>query len=246
MELPFPSPGLRGGLGEGCPATPRSVFCSSRDPADGLGAQAAAAALRGGPGKGLGVGQGRQRQRAAGAVSPALRPSSRPRPPPFPRLPPRLPRLPAAVHGSLGVFLPCSLILSLEAKLNLLHSYMNVTWIRIPSETRVSLARPGGDRAHAVLGWAPSRTEASSQALGRATLGTPPPAQPRREPPAPQALAGRTSGGSQCAWLRGGFFFSCIFPGREYTRPFRKQTAGKSPHTRGLGMRTRCCAGRSS
>lgn len=41
-----------------------------------------------------------------------------------------------------------SLILSLEAKLNLLHSYMNVTWIRIPSETRVSLAcarpRPAG------------------------------------------------------------------------------------------------------
>lgn len=31
----------------------------------------------------------------------------------------------------------CSLILSLEAKLNLLHNYMNVTWIRIPSETRV-------------------------------------------------------------------------------------------------------------
>lgn len=31
-----------------------------------------------------------------------------------------------------------SLILSLEAKLNLLHNYMNVTWIRIPSETRVS------------------------------------------------------------------------------------------------------------
>lgn len=31
-----------------------------------------------------------------------------------------------------------SLILSLEAKLNLLHSYMNVTWIRIPSETRVT------------------------------------------------------------------------------------------------------------
>lgn len=31
-----------------------------------------------------------------------------------------------------------SLILSLEAKLNLLHNYMNVTWIRIPSETRVT------------------------------------------------------------------------------------------------------------
>ena len=30
------------------------------------------------------------------------------------------------------------LILSLEAKLNLLHNYMNVTWIRIPSETRVT------------------------------------------------------------------------------------------------------------
>ena len=39
-----------------------------------------------------------------------------------------------------------SLILSLEAKLNLLHSYMNVTWIRIPSETRVSLARPRTDQ----------------------------------------------------------------------------------------------------
>lgn len=36
-----------------------------------------------------------------------------------------------------------SLILSLEAKLNLLHSYMNVTWIRIPSETRVSLTCTG-------------------------------------------------------------------------------------------------------
>nr|XP_033776924.1 OTU domain-containing protein 7A isoform X1 [Geotrypetes seraphini]XP_033776925.1 OTU domain-containing protein 7A isoform X1 [Geotrypetes seraphini]XP_033776926.1 OTU domain-containing protein 7A isoform X1 [Geotrypetes seraphini]XP_033776928.1 OTU domain-containing protein 7A isoform X1 [Geotrypetes seraphini]XP_033776929.1 OTU domain-containing protein 7A isoform X1 [Geotrypetes seraphini] len=33
-------------------------------------------------------------------------------------------------------------ILSLEAKLNLLHSYMNVTWIRIPSETRAPLAQP--------------------------------------------------------------------------------------------------------
>lgn len=37
-------------------------------------------------------------------------------------------------HGHL---LTRSLILSLEAKLNLLHNYMNVTWIRIPSETRV-------------------------------------------------------------------------------------------------------------
>ncbi|KGL77296.1 OTU domain-containing protein 7A, partial [Tinamus guttatus] len=35
-----------------------------------------------------------------------------------------------------------NLILSLEAKLNLLHSYMNVTWIRIPSETRAPLAQP--------------------------------------------------------------------------------------------------------
>lgn len=37
-----------------------------------------------------------------------------------------------------GYMFFCSLILSLEAKLNLLHNYMNVTWIRIPSETRVS------------------------------------------------------------------------------------------------------------
>uniref|UniRef100_A0A8K9V8I4 ubiquitinyl hydrolase 1 n=1 Tax=Oncorhynchus mykiss TaxID=8022 RepID=A0A8K9V8I4_ONCMY len=35
-----------------------------------------------------------------------------------------------------------NLILSLEAKLNLLHNYMNVTWIRIPTETRAPLAQP--------------------------------------------------------------------------------------------------------
>lgn len=40
-------------------------------------------------------------------------------------------------------FFVLSLILSLEAKLNLLHSYMNVTWIRIPSETRVRWTRLG-------------------------------------------------------------------------------------------------------
>lgn len=37
-----------------------------------------------------------------------------------------------------GCMFSRSLILSLEAKLNLLHNYMNVTWIRIPSETRVT------------------------------------------------------------------------------------------------------------
>ncbi|XP_071368753.1 OTU domain-containing protein 7A-like, partial [Centroberyx affinis] len=42
-----------------------------------------------------------------------------------------------------------SLILSLEAKLNLLHSYMNVTWIRIPSETRAPLAMPESPTASA-------------------------------------------------------------------------------------------------
>ncbi|XP_053321075.1 OTU domain-containing protein 7A [Spea bombifrons] len=42
-----------------------------------------------------------------------------------------------------------SLILSLEAKLNLLHSYMNVTWIRIPSETRAPLAQPESPTASA-------------------------------------------------------------------------------------------------
>ena len=51
-----------------------------------------------------------------------------------------------------------SLILSLEAKLNLLHSYMNVTWIRIPSETRVSLARARTDQQ------APSARLGSGQA----------------------------------------------------------------------------------
>lgn len=39
-----------------------------------------------------------------------------------------------------GYMFSCSLILSLEAKLNLLHNYMNVTWIRIPSETRVTFS----------------------------------------------------------------------------------------------------------
>ncbi|XP_058150805.1 OTU domain-containing protein 7A [Dasypus novemcinctus] len=41
------------------------------------------------------------------------------------------------------------LILSLEAKLNLLHSYMNVTWVRIPSETRAPLAQPESPTASA-------------------------------------------------------------------------------------------------
>uniref|UniRef100_A0A8C9SF46 ubiquitinyl hydrolase 1 n=1 Tax=Scleropages formosus TaxID=113540 RepID=A0A8C9SF46_SCLFO len=41
------------------------------------------------------------------------------------------------------------LILSLEAKLNLLHNYMNVTWIRIPSETRAPLAQPESPTASA-------------------------------------------------------------------------------------------------
>lgn len=39
-----------------------------------------------------------------------------------------------------GYMFSHSLILSLEAKLNLLHNYMNVTWIRIPSETRVTFS----------------------------------------------------------------------------------------------------------
>ncbi len=39
-----------------------------------------------------------------------------------------------------GYMFSRSLILSLEAKLNLLHNYMNVTWIRIPSETRVTFS----------------------------------------------------------------------------------------------------------
>ncbi|KAK1789859.1 hypothetical protein P4O66_015739, partial [Electrophorus voltai] len=42
-----------------------------------------------------------------------------------------------------------NLILSLEAKLNLLHGYMNVTWIRIPSETRAPLAQPESPTASA-------------------------------------------------------------------------------------------------
>lgn len=53
-----------------------------------------------------------------------------------------------ALSGSLA-----SLILSLEAKLSLLHSYMNVTWIRIPSETRVSPPRGGSWGPHTLAFW---------------------------------------------------------------------------------------------
>ncbi|XP_036399934.1 OTU domain-containing protein 7A-like [Megalops cyprinoides] len=42
-----------------------------------------------------------------------------------------------------------NLILSLEAKLNILHSYMNVTWIRISSESRAPLAQPESPTASA-------------------------------------------------------------------------------------------------
>ncbi|XP_069758438.1 OTU domain-containing protein 7A-like isoform X2 [Narcine bancroftii] len=42
-----------------------------------------------------------------------------------------------------------NLILSLEAKLHLLHSYMNVSWICIPGETRAPLAQPESPTASA-------------------------------------------------------------------------------------------------
>eukprot|EP00062_Callorhinchus_milii_P002614 gi/632938948/ref/XP_007907016.1/ PREDICTED: OTU domain-containing protein 7A [Callorhinchus milii] len=42
-----------------------------------------------------------------------------------------------------------NLILSLEAKLHLLHSYMNVTWICIPAESRAPLAQPESPTASA-------------------------------------------------------------------------------------------------
>lgn len=47
----------------------------------------------------------------------------------------------------------CSLILSLEAKLNLLHNYMNVTWIRIPSETRVTVFLSPAHMSPVCHGW---------------------------------------------------------------------------------------------
>ena len=79
-----------------------------------------------------------------------------------------------------------SLILSLEAKLNLLHSYMNVTWIRIPSETRVSLER--------------ARTERQAHlARGRAGGVHPPPrgAAPRRVPAPPAVPAAPAPAGTR-------------------------------------------------
>lgn len=75
-----------------------------------------------------------------------------------------------------------SLILSLEAKLNLLHSYMNVTWIRIPSETRVSLA-PGNAGAQPP---SPGPSPACGPARGS---GVPVPVRARRRTLQPGALA---------------------------------------------------------
>lgn len=78
-------------------------------------------------------------------------------------------RGPAGAHFT-RCFSFASLILSLEAKLNLLHSYMNVTWIRIPSETRVSLACWLGPGLACALPAAPSlagpRSGPSEKRLG--------------------------------------------------------------------------------
>lgn len=77
-------------------------------------------------------------------------------------------------------FSSTSLILSLEAKLNLLHSYMNVTWIRIPSETRVSLAcarpRPAGWvlAAHSPSARAEAQPPNAGRILGCPALARPP------------------------------------------------------------------------
>lgn len=106
-------------------------------------------------------------------------------------------RLAASPQARRGAPHPCpslaSLILSLEAKLNLLHSYMNVTWVRIPSETRVSLAcaqtRRGGRR------W---------PCGGRPGAVQPPPsARPQRAPvPRPWLPVRTCVSGSVCVWLR--------------------------------------------
>lgn len=207
------------------------------------------------------MGQGRRRQRAAGAVSPALRgPPPRPRPArPAPRPPPRLPDSRRAAPGSLGVFLRCSLILSLEAKLNLLHSYMNVTWIRIPSETRVSLARgprrrpcargPGAGRlAEPRL---PPKHGPGGARLPRGYAGDPTPGPASQGTPDPQALAGRTSGGSRArvgarAPARG-FIFLLRFSRGEKTHAHSANKPWASPRTNEVcEMRPRCCAGRCS
>lgn len=142
-----------------------SVVCPrSRDPSNGLGAQVTAATLRRGPRQGLGVGEGRQGPLQAGAVRTPTphRPWGGVK---WGRFPSGARRIAGArggvrrnahskaLSGSLA-----SLILSLEAKLSLLHSYMNVTWIRIPSETRVSPPRgangSGGSRGpHTLAFW---------------------------------------------------------------------------------------------
>ncbi|XP_025774936.1 OTU domain-containing protein 7A [Puma concolor] len=82
------------------------------------------------------------------------------------------------------------LILSLEAKLNLLHSYMNVTWIRIPSETRVSLACARTSPAVWVLAshWPPARAGGRAHPTNLAGLTYSLPAsdpRPRPASPAP-------------------------------------------------------------
>lgn len=207
------------------------------------------------------MGQGRRRQRAAGAVSPALRgPPPRPRPArPAPRPPPRLPDSRRAAPGSLGVFLRCSLILSLEAKLNLLHSYMNVTWIRIPSETRVSLARgprrrpcargPGAGRlAEPRL---PPKHGPGGARLPRGYAGDLTPRPSLAGNPRPPGSGGtnfrRFPCARGCARSCQGIYFSPAFSRGEKTHAHSGNKPWASPRTNEVcEMRPRCCAGRCS
>lgn len=110
-----------------------------------------------------------------------------------------------------------SLILSLEAKLNLLHSYMNVTWIRIPSETRVSLACCSLAAGAGLAGVRPPE--------GRATAGL---TCPR---PAAHPTSRSGSGSGSNSWGSPG---ACVYVGavqlRDITSPCFLQK-GRNKHT---------------
>lgn len=143
---------------------------------------------------------------------------------------------------------------------------MNVTWIRIPSETRVSLACPGTDPVAGRWLLAPGSRVPLLIAgpRGRARLpphpattkpGAPPSGPSRARGPCPAGSAWKQPGFPGCVCARGCVrvcvwarillgFFVLFSPGEESTRPLRKQTVGKSQHkTISAEIGTRC-AGR--
>lgn len=147
---------------------------------------------------------------------------------------------------------------------------MNVTWIRIPSETRVSLACPGTDPGAGrwLLGarqpraspncWAPGQSSPAPPLRPPPTnhrAGAPPSGPSRARGPCPAGSAWKQPGFPGCVCARGCVrvcvwartllgIFVLFSPGEESIRPLRKQTVGKSQHKTISAETGTRCAGR--